>query len=136
MIDRKIIYRLDPRYVELSDKQSHIEGLVELQRATIAWDRYRNDWYAFEEGYSEYIPRRPKVDVSALRNKYPRAAAYMKASKWMESPNYNKSEIGMRAMERILAGEDHMDVIQSMMNEWDACCKAAMEAQLRSCAAG
>ena len=97
-----------------------IEGLLELRRAIAAWDSYRIQRREYMEGDIHTLPRRPEVSVGALTEQYPRAAAYLKAERWHESASFKKSALGKRAMDRIVAGEDHNVVLDDMKRAWDA----------------
>lgn len=101
-------------------KDVDIEGLKEIRRAIAAWDRYRKLRYDFIEGEDVRFPQRPEVDIGALKEKYPRAAAYLKAEHWYNSPSFKKSALGKKAMDRILAGEDHTTVLDDMQRAWAA----------------
>lgn len=52
--------------------------------------------------------------VLALRKKYPKTVAYLKAKKWSESISSRQALFGARATERILNGEDYEQVIAEM----------------------
>ena len=64
--------------------------------------------------------RQSKID--ALKAKYPRAAAYLKAREWGCAAHYVKAKAGRDAEERIINGEDHATVIAEMEKSWDAYC--------------
>lgn len=97
-----------------------IEGVKEIRRAIAAWDSYRIQRRDFMEGDGIYFPKRPEVDIYALQQQYPRAAAYLKAERWYNSSGFKKSDLGKEAMDRILAGEDHTKVLEDMQSAWAA----------------
>ncbi len=101
-------------------KDVPIEGVKEIRRATAALDSYRIQRRDFVEGDNTNFPKRPEVDIYALQQQYPRAAAYLKAERWYNSPGFRKSDLGKKAMDRILAGEDHTKVLEDMHNAWAA----------------
>lgn len=100
-------------------KIESIEGLVELQTAISDWNKYNN-------AMSRYIDRdcigtapvKPAVTVDELTEKYPRAAAYIKADQWSYSSHYYKASCGERAKKAILDGDNYKDVIADMKSAW------------------
>ena len=98
----------------------NIEGLQQIRRAIAAWDRYRALRRDFEEGDAYGMPTRPTVSIGDLQKLYPRAAAYLKAEQWYNSPSFKKSALGKEAMERILNEVDYKKVIDDMQNAWAA----------------
>lgn len=103
-------------------KINAIEGLKELKAAI----NEQNDYHyeinrRFEnEALSSILPAQPKANVKDLKKKYPRAAAYIKAENWKYANNYAKAAAGRKALERIINGEDHEQVLADMEAEWDA----------------
>ena len=61
----------------------------------------------------------PEHDIAALKEKYPRAAAFLLAESWEYMPHYMRSTAGIKAKERIINGEDYTEVIKDMKAEWD-----------------
>ncbi len=105
-------------------KIAAIEGLAELQDALDAEANYHHEVNRrFEdEALSSIMPARPKVNAKELAAKYPRAAAYVKAEDWTYASNYAKNAAGRKALERIINGEDHEQVLAEMEAEWSAHC--------------
>lgn len=67
----------------------------------------------------DYRPiKRPEADLEALCKKYPVAKAYLDAEAFSLSENAVKSQYGRDAMNRILDGENHENVISDMNAEW------------------
>jgi hypothetical protein len=99
-----------------------IEGLEELQKAINAEESYHYEINRrFEnEALSSILPAQPKANIKELKEKYPRAAAYIKAENWKYANNYAKSAAGAKALERIINGENHEQVLADMEAEWDA----------------
>ena len=56
--------------------------------------------------------------IAGLKQKYPIAAAYIKAETFAMASNFEKSSAGSKAMESILDGEDAKKVIEKMEMEW------------------
>jgi hypothetical protein len=106
---------------EREDKIKSIEGLTEISNAINenATARYKFN-KSFENEYTSSFATLPKpIDVKALKEKYPRAAAYLKAEAYENSDNIDKYSAGKKAKERIINGEDYNQVIKDMENEWD-----------------
>lgn len=105
-------------------KIAAIEGLAELQAARDAEANYHYEVNRrFEnEALSSMLPARPEVSASEVSAKYPRAAAYVKAEGWTHANNYAKNAAGRKALERIINGEDHEQVLAEMEAEWSAHC--------------
>ena len=111
-----------------NDPENLIEGLRELNAAyaDVARYYYESDKMMNDEYNDGVHPPKPiKIDPEELAEKYPRAAAYVKADGWADADNYAKSGAGEKARKRILAGEDYEKVIEEMEAEWHA---AATEA--------
>ena len=104
-------------YEEREKKINAIEGLQEIRNAIDEIDCYKSEFdRVWESGESVY-PSKPKVDVAALKAKYPRAAAYLKAESYSMSSYLPKYSSGTKALERIQKGENYPAVIQDMENE-------------------
>ena len=61
-----------------------------------------------------------KEDTTELEQKYPRAAAYLKAQKWSWDKEPKKAALGKQAMDRILDGDDPAVVLEEMESSWAA----------------
>jgi hypothetical protein len=103
-----------------------IDGLGEILETVASWRRY-NSMYKREldtnkdEPYSDKLMAvRPRVMVDELLAKYPRAAAYTIASDWTRSPNCIQRVAGKRAQAAIVANEDYVAAIETMIREWNA----------------
>jgi hypothetical protein len=105
-------------------KIAAIEGLAELQAARDAEAEYHHEFNRRleDEALSSIMPARPKVSAEDVAAKHPRAAAYIKAENWTYSNNYTKNAAGRKALERIINGEDHEQVLAEMEAEWSAHC--------------
>lgn len=100
-------------------KAAPIEGLKELQTAIAEWVAYqvrRQRYKDGEEGFDLEMPEKPKTNVDELKAKYPRAAAFIMANNWYNTGDWKKKSLGMEAMKRIYAGEDHVKVIEEMQS--------------------
>ena len=101
----------------------NVPGLDEL-RAAIAenernYERQRKDIDMGAPRIHTFTP----IDTDALRDKYPAAAAYIKAEGYWMSAHYAKSSAGKKAMEIIAAGGDYKQAIVDMEAEWKAHCE-------------
>lgn len=101
-----------------------IAGLTELKKAIDAEYAYYNErnrrWE--DESMSGILPAQPKIKPADLKAQYPRAAAYIKAEAWTLASNSAKYSAGKKALERIINGEDHIQVITDMETEWSNHC--------------
>lgn len=96
-----------------------IEGLSDIRETINAWEEYE---YQRERdiasGRGWVTARAPSTSVEELRQRYPRAAAYLRAESFARASNYNKAGAGRRALERIIDGENYTQVLQDMEKEW------------------
>lgn len=104
---------------EYRRKIESIEGLIQLESLISDWSKYNNDMSRFiERDCTGKPPTKPEVTVEEMSEKYPRAAAYIKADRWSYSAHYYKSSCGTRAKEAILNGENYEDAISDMKSAW------------------
>lgn len=114
---------------EREAKIASIEGLSEVRDAIRAEHEYH---VAFEkmidDEYNDGVfpPKVPETDSGALKARYPRAAAYLKAESWSCSENFVKSNAGSKAMERIINGDDYDAAIRDMEKEFSDYCTQHM----------
>jgi hypothetical protein len=116
------IKAIENEKAEREAKIQAIEGLKEL-KAAIAQEQYEYEqrqkrWES--ESLSSIIPQKPIVSVAELKKRFPRAAAYVKAENWTLSNNSGKRQAGKKALERIINGEYHEQVLADMEAEWNA----------------
>lgn len=116
------IKAIENEKAEREAKIQAIEGLEELKAAIAAKEQYEYErqkrWES--ESLSSILPEPPKVDVEALKIKHPRAWAYIRAEGWANARHYAKAAAGRVALERIINGDDHDQVIADMEAEWNA----------------
>lgn len=116
------IKAIENEKAEREAKIQAIEGLKELKAAIAAQEQYEYErqkrWES--ESLSSIMPEKPAVSVVELKAKYPRAAAYVKAENWTLSNNSGKRQAGKKALERIINGEYHEQVLADMEAEWNA----------------
>lgn len=105
-------------------QENSIEGLQELRTAISDSDRYfyENQKY-IANGLIGEAPIKPSQDVNELRNRFPRANAYLLADHWSYSSNYKKMALGEKAKEKIRNGRNYNNVIKWMETEWSDYCK-------------
>jgi hypothetical protein len=116
------IKKMESEKAQREAKIQAIEGLKEL-KAAIAQEQYEYEqrqkrWES--ESLSSIIPQKPIVSVAELKTRFPRAAAYVKAENWTLSNNSGKRQAGKKALERIINGEYHEQVLADMEAEWNA----------------
>lgn len=116
------IKAIENERVERDAKIQAIEGLKELKAAIAAQEQYEYErqkrWES--ESLSSILPKPPQVDVEELKTKYPKAWAYIRAEGWANARHYAKAAAGRVALERIINGENHDQVIAEMEAEWNA----------------
>ena len=105
---------------KITHRDETIEGLDELRAAIDAWKVYRDCFKKWLDGYIHDRPALPEANIKELEEKYPRAAAYRTAEVWANSTSLAKARFGLQACGRILAGEDHNEVLKDMNNAWAA----------------
>lgn len=108
-------------------KIAAIPGLRELQAAHSEAERYEMAFSRMMEDESNdgvCPPKAPTCSVSELSARYPRASAYLTAEDWSCASNYIKAGAGAKALERIINGEDHEQVLEDMRSEWSKYCEA------------
>lgn len=107
------------------DRQAKIDaihGLAELRAAIEdlnSWHReYSENIHSGASGVG--LRAKPQYDLDAMREKYPRAAAYLKACEMASAANCAKAAAGKKARERIINGEDYAQALADAEKEWDA----------------
>ena len=106
-------------YEERKRKIEEIEGLAEIKSAM----RDIEDWHeefdkSFEDVGGMGVRPKPDYDIKAMREKYPRADAYLKAEKEANKWNYELSAIGKKALDKIInEPEGYKDAIKQMNKE-------------------
>lgn len=115
----------EQKHLERLKKMNAIEGLQELEDASIAWKEYYIAYRRFIEDDAEgKAPKKPEASLEELVRKYPRANAYMKAESYAYSSSNNaRAAAGKKALERILNGEDYKQAIADMKKEWCDYCE-------------
>lgn len=121
-MEAKEVYMTAEQIEARRAKVAAIEGLTELRAAIKSWVNYHDAKAKFERGEIDYedVPSYKPGEVVTLQKKYPRAAAYLEAEKWIYSENPVKVRLAARALEKILDGEDPTDVLVEMRNGLDA----------------
>ena len=100
------------------DPKNTIEGYAELVAAYNDRNRYHREHSKMIDAGKSYNIKPVKVNPEDLEKQYPKALAFIKAETYNNSDNYDKSNAGKKAMERIIAGENHETVIEKMESEW------------------
>ena len=108
-MEAKEVYMTEEQIEERRAKVAAIEGLAELRAAIVDCRKAEKD---------DIRDKLHKLDE--LRAKYPRAAAYVEAERWIYSANPVKVRLAARALEKILDGEDPEAVIREMSRGLDA----------------
>lgn len=103
-------------YEERQKKIEAIDGLEEIRKSfeeKNRWTREFNRAFGSEDGFVG-MRAKPQDRTKELMEKYPRAAAYVKAYNLSIKTNYELSQIGADALEKIIDGDDYRDVISEM----------------------
>ena len=103
-------------YEERKAKIKDIDGLEEIKNAIEEQIRWREDFNRAMESEDGCVGMRakPEDNIAELKQKYPRAAAYIKAESESLKSNYELAAIGKKALEAIINGEDHEKVMEEM----------------------
>ena len=121
-METNYVYMTAEQIEERKAKIAAIEGLAELRAAIKSWVNYHQAKMEFERGEREFedVPAYNPGEVEELKKKYPRAAAYLEAERWIYTGNPVKVRLGSRALEKIIDGEDPEAVILEMSKGLDA----------------
>ena len=116
------VYMTEEQIEERRAKIAAIEGLDEIKAAVAASVKYHYAKMLFERGDIEIedVPKNNPNEISNLEKRYPRAAAYLEAERWISTKNPVKVRLGSRAIEKILNGEDPYAVLDEMSKGLDA----------------
>lgn len=94
---------------ERENKIAQIEGLTEIKAAIADLAKWNREFERSFEGERACgglgVRARPKADIEAMKQKYPRAAAYLRAEEEIYSGNYETAEIGRKAIEEVIYGD-------------------------------
>ena len=110
---------------EREAKIQAIPGLVEIERARADLAAWRDEWDASFEGEGGGgigVRPKPKYDLKAMYDQYPKAVAYINAREYSRSENIAKASAGEVAVRKILAGEDYNAAIAEMEAAWAKYC--------------
>lgn len=121
-MEEKYVYMTAEQIEERRAKVAAIEGLAEIRAAIKDRNAHFRAKIHFERGEIgiDAVPTYKPGEVEALEKKYPRAAAYLEAERWIYSENPVKVRLASRALEKILDGEDPEAVILEMSRAHDA----------------
>lgn len=111
---------------EREARRAAIPGVKLIEKAREEWDKWHDDTVRAIDNGDGIRPAEPKVNIEALKEQYPRAAALLKAESYSRSTNYAKASAGSKARERIIDGEDYEKTIADMEQEWTDYCHKHM----------
>ena len=128
-MENKYVYMTTEQVEDLREKVNAIEGVAEIKAAIRASINYHQAKMELERGdrFIEDMPAYNPNEVSDLKKKYPRAAAFLEAERWVSADNPVKVRLGSRAMQKILNGDDPAAVLDEMSKGLDAFYLAQME---------
>lgn len=105
-----------PQIDRSEDDDIGIEGVSELRAA---FDEEESMQERMERGMaSGILPGKPRFDVQALSQKYPRAAAYLKAEGFLSASHDRKSDAGKRAI-KALEGGASVEQAEAILRDWN-----------------
>ena len=119
-MEDKFVYMTAEQIEERKAQVAAIEGLDALRKAIHDWDLYHYRSAQYLAGDIHERPVAPTASIGNLKEKYPRAAAYVKADDWANSASFSKARFGRIACERIAAGADHDEVLKKMEADYAA----------------
>lgn len=94
-------------------------GVHAIEDAICRREQWEEALLAAHEREDGLLPARyDGPDPAEVMRAHPVGAAYVRMSAWAASSHYRKMEIGMRACDRLLAGEDHAVVLAEAEAEW------------------
>lgn len=111
------VYQVNPAEVKPG---AVIEGIDEIQAVTLAWRCYDQGRKDYWNGIRDTMPQEPKEGIQEVERRYPRAAVYLAAEKWVNSREPIMIRLGKEAQERLLNGDDPDAVLTDMVNRHDA----------------
>lgn len=92
---------------EREQKIAGIEGLTEIKDAQRDIEKWHDEFSrSFGRVGGMGVRQEPQYDLKAMRAKYPRADAYLKAEAEANKINYELSAIGRNALEKIINEPD------------------------------
>lgn len=94
-------------YEARQKKIAAIPGLEAIKAAIEDMEKWQDEFErSFEGEFGGYNVRpRPNYDINKMLKENPQAAAYLKAEKYANKVNYELSEIGKRALDRVIEGD-------------------------------
>ena len=106
-------------YEERKKKIAEIEGLAEIKNAINDLKMWREEFNnSFDDVGGLDVRPKPEYDIEAMKKKYPRANAYLKAECEANKYNYQLSAIGNKALEKIINDPNgYDDAISEMEKE-------------------
>lgn len=110
---------------ERDAKIQAIPGLAEIERARADLAAWREEWEASFDGLGGGgigVRPKPKYDLKAMYDQYPKAVAYINAREYSRSENIAKASAGEVAMKKILDGEDYNVAVTEMEAAWAKYC--------------
>ena len=117
------VYKVDPSEVKPG---AVIEGIDEIEAVAQAWKCFIQGRKEYWDGHRDTLPEKPKVSVQEVAERYPVAAAYRYAEKWVNSGDPIKVRLGKQAQVRLLDG-DAPETVRADMRNGMAAFKLAQE---------
>lgn len=119
-------------YEERKKKIAEIEGLAEIKNAINDLKMWREEFNnSFDDVGGLDVRPKPECDIEAMKKKYPRANAYLKAECEANKYNYQLSAIGNKALEKIINDPNGYD---DAISEMEAVLLLKLKSHLKSTA--
>lgn len=118
--------RKEAAAAERARKIDEIEGLAEIKGAEIDLAQWEMEFSSSFEGPDACgglgVRPMPQYDIAAMKAKYPRAAAYLRAEAEAYKTNYELSAIGRRALDEVIFGDYNtaMDTMEKEIADFSA----------------
>jgi len=125
-LKRREAEKLAIESAEAEKIRNNIPGLEELKNIRNSWEIFYDKRSASIENSGFNYPTEPVVTSVEVANKYPVAAAYLKAQSCADASNFNKYSAGKKAVKAIENGEDYIQVLETMENEWSKAAHASV----------
>lgn len=86
-----------------------IEGLADIKEAIADLAKWQREFNASFEGEGAVgglgVRNYPEHDIDAMMQRYPHAAAYLRAEEYANKTNYELATIGKKALEAVIEGD-------------------------------
>jgi hypothetical protein len=120
LVDAAIAAEAEAERCEAERMTKNVPGLAELQAAIDAEQQHRRDFNRMmddEDNDGVHPPKHPTASSADLAEKYPRAAAYVRAENHSFASHWAKAKAGKESMEIIASGGSIEDA-EAKLDNW------------------